>query len=200
MRRELHFGGGRGGEEERIKVVRILFFFWLFCFVFCKLKLFVTLAREKESARRFGPWSLKEEGVVEVQGRGSTTRKNSLTFSILPREREEEDGSPSSLSLSLSLLLSLSHTSASSSPLSPRRWDARNKRKRDQRENEEAPMATLPPSTAPLPATTTGNAAATKTNTASLLMEDDAFDLDDAALAAAVDSIIENHNKESEKV
>jgi hypothetical protein len=31
-------------------------------------------------------------------------------------------------------------------------------------------------------------------------MEDDAFDLDDAALAAAVDSIIENHNKESEKV
>lgn len=61
-------------------------------------------------------------------------------------------------------------------------------------------MATLPSSTAQLPATTTGNAAATKTNTASLLMEDDAFDLDDAALAAAVDSIIENHNKESEKV
>ena len=58
-------------------------------------------------------------------------------------------------------------------------------------------MATHLPSTAP---PTLGTNAANKTNTASLLMEDDTFDLDDAALAAAVDSIIENHNKESEKV
>lgn len=54
-------------------------------------------------------------------------------------------------------------------------------------------MATHLPSTAQLPSS------ANNTNTASL-MEDDAFDLDEAALAAAVDSIIENHNKESEKV
>ena len=59
-------------------------------------------------------------------------------------------------------------------------------------------MATHPPSTAPLTAASGDNL--NKTNTASMLMEDDTFDLDDAALAAAVDSIIENHNKESEKV
>ena len=58
-------------------------------------------------------------------------------------------------------------------------------------------MATHQPSTAPV---TSASGDINKTNTASMLMEDDTFDLDDAALAAAVDSIIENHNKESEKV
>ena len=45
-------------------------------------------------------------------------------------------------------------------------------------------------------------AASTKTNTASAqLMGDDVFFDDyDAGLAAAVDNIIENHNRESEKV
>ena len=54
-------------------------------------------------------------------------------------------------------------------------------------------MATHPTAGAP-------SASGNKTNAASLLMDDDTFDLDDAALALAVDSIIENHNKESEKV
>lgn len=57
-------------------------------------------------------------------------------------------------------------------------------------------MATHPPS-APL---TSASGGEVNKNTASMLMEDDTFDVDEALLAAAVDSIIENHNRESEKV